>query len=89
MSAASNRVGDYAMHQLTEDIECDSDDWDVDERKESDAPRRIWKVLLGLSETSGPGEDDGRVKTEHHCVRFDRAKRRERKIRVWRECRGT
>jgi hypothetical protein len=49
------------VHQLTEDIKCDNDDWDVDERKESDAQRRIWKVLLGL-------KDDGRVKTERHCV---------------------
>jgi hypothetical protein len=37
MSAKNNRKGDYAVYQLTKDIEGDSDEWDVNEREESEA----------------------------------------------------
>jgi len=60
---------------LTKNVEHDGDDWDVDEREESDTRRRVWEVLVYLSEVARPGvvcwKNSG-VETEPHCTSRDR-----------------
>lgn len=79
------KKGTSGTHQLAKYVEHDGNDWDVDEREESNTRRGVWE---DLSEVARPGvvcwKNSG-VETEPHCTGRERKRALREKAQKARE----